>query len=218
MSEPDKAVAEHWWWRVIDRPFAKLLIRALYPIRRFLSFSSVFVRRTYFYSRLKTKVSDPVYGTAVSLLGFLAATVGSIKSSEIKDAFPFCCFAGFGSFPVSPLLWTWSKDAMVYGFWATAFSWLYLFMVQEDQKGESIASLQAESAAIATEAKLIREAVLTLPPVSFVQQFSQQITNVRSVLLSTDAWDTTISEEELKKTLHVLLGIVVGLGGVKSFV
>lgn len=189
------------FWKYVDPNVGRLFWLLLVPFGWFLQGLSHFVKKTYFYNHLKAVVGEPIYGAAIALVGFLAATIGSLNSSEIKSAFPFCCVAGFNGYPVSPSHWTWVKEPSVYVFWGLAFSWLYLFMVQQDVSSTSINAIQAA-------ANNIRDAVLHFPPRNFIRDFSRHVTNIRTRLL---AGQQTSERAKLEETIRVLLGAVVSL-------
>ena len=113
------------------------------------------------YTPLKNQADKPWYGMTVAGIGFLIATFGSIHSSDIKDAFPLCCWAGL-DFPWEPMKWTLTKDPLIYAFWFSALFWLYLFKVQEAAKGDAIEKLRAGVINVGQDVQTIQKAAIDL--------------------------------------------------------
>lgn len=153
------AKIKKFWWDYIDKPAAWITIAALRPLRWFFSFVPQYLRKSAFYTWLKERADNPAYGAAVALIGFIAAAMGSIHSAAIKDAFPFCCTPGLTAYPWNPLSWQVSPEPFVFVFWASAFLWLYLYMVQEDLKGEQITRIRSTAEQIGGSVSRVNDAV-----------------------------------------------------------
>jgi hypothetical protein len=80
------------------------------------------------------------------LVAVLAFGLGTLKSDAIKQAFPFCCLAGY-NYPSSASDWTWSYSAIL--FWAAAFLWMILYGLRLRAESKQAALLREQSTKVA---------------------------------------------------------------------
>jgi hypothetical protein len=86
------------------------------------------------------------------LVAVLAFGLGTLKSDAIKQAFPFCCLAGY-NYPSSSSDWTWSCSAIL--FWAAAFLWMILYGLRLRAESKQAALLREQSTKVAQSVKTI---------------------------------------------------------------
>jgi hypothetical protein len=148
----------------------------------------------------------PGYATWVAIMTFLAGFLGTVLSDDIRAAFPLR-IPGWhyprSLFSIHEIHWT------AVFFWLFVLAWFFLFWRRQKAETAAVSKLQRN-------ASLTAEAVLVLPPKAFVDDFSKQVTIIRSnflTLLSNDASKPLRTEEqkELEDWIRSLLQIVASL-------
>lgn len=176
------------------------------------------------YKFLKPRAGNSEYGVAVALLAFITGVCGSTYSSAIRRSIPF-------AWPAPD--WVFYPSVAI--FWFLAISWLILYFVRQDSETESLHTLRTNASGLVEnvekvsqtvgtleetvkvineQSDRIREAVLTLPPQSFVTDLCRLVTFVNTMLMAplprtpAESGDEQKLRENLEKLIHALLGIV----------
>src|ERR1035441_2218908 len=151
------------------------------------------------------RASRPGYATAVTIITFLAGFLATILASDIKASFPVK-IPGW-QYPWSLLSAStihWSAKA----FWAFVIVWFFLFWRRQKAESKALSALQSN-------ASLTAEAVLTLPPRAFVDDYSLQMSLLGSSPVQRFAEESVTlsptSRQQLEDWITRLLRITAAL-------
>jgi hypothetical protein len=160
------------------------------------------------YTHLKIWAGKPLYSVVITFAGFFTGFFGSLHSSDIRAVLPF--------------VWPSAAHSVTNGyaivFWFLALFWLLLFFVRQQVEGESASRLSAQAKEIVLQTEkirihneIIREAVLTLPPATFIREFCRHVMGIHTVVFSHLPRHGQLTQRELEELIRRLLNVVATL-------